>query len=79
MLDIKFIREHADIVATNCKNKLDASDIDGLLVLDTRRRAIIQDVESLKSLRNTVSQEIAAMKKKGSGRNVEDCRDEGRV
>ena len=65
MLDIKFIREHADIVATNCKNKLDASDIDGLLVLDTRRRAIIQDVESLKSLRNTVSQEIAAMKKQG--------------
>lgn len=65
MLDIKFIRDHAELVATNCKNKLDASDIGGLLTLDGRRRTIIQDVESLKSLRNTVSQEIAAMKKQG--------------
>ncbi|MBU3740725.1 MAG: serine--tRNA ligase [Candidatus Kapabacteria bacterium] len=65
MLDIKFIREQPDVVKTNCKNKLDGSDIDGLLELDGRRRSIIQDVESLKSLRNTVSQEIAVMKKQG--------------
>lgn len=65
MLDIKFIRENPDAVQANCKNKLDGSDIPALLALDTRRRAIIQDVESLKSVRNTVSQEIAAMKKQG--------------
>lgn len=65
MLDIKFIREHPEAVQINCNNKLDGSDITALLTLDTRRRAIIQDVEALKSLRNTVSQEIAAMKKQG--------------
>ena len=65
MLDIKFIRENPEAVQINCQNKLDGSDISALLTLDTRRRAIIQDVESLKSLRNTVSQEIAVMKKQG--------------
>lgn len=66
MLDIKFIRENPDVVKANCAKKLDTSDIDGLLTLDGRRRAIIQDVEGLKSTRNTVSQEIAAMKKSGA-------------
>lgn len=65
MLDIKLIREQPDVVKTNCKNKLDGSDIDGLLELDGRRRTIILEVEALKSLRNTVSQEIASMKKQG--------------
>ena len=33
------------------------------LVLDTERRAIISEVEKLKNLRNTVSNEISTMKK----------------
>lgn len=65
MLDLKFIREHADDVRRNCINKNDNSDIDGLLELDVRRRAIIQEVEELKSRRNKVSEEVAVLKKSG--------------
>lgn len=65
MLDLKFIREHADDVRRNCINKNDNSDIDGLLELDVRRRTIIQEVEELKSRRNKVSEEVAGLKKSG--------------
>ena len=65
MLDIKTIRENPDLVKNNCINKHDSSDIDHLLLLDVRRRTIIQNVEDLKSTRNSVSQEISALKKSG--------------
>lgn len=65
MLDIKTIRENPDLVKNNCINKHDSSDIDHLLLLDVRRRTIIQSVEDLKSTRNSVSQEISAFKKSG--------------
>ncbi|MEY2718935.1 MAG: Seryl-tRNA synthetase [Bacteroidota bacterium] len=65
MLDIKTIRENPDLVKNNCINKHDSSDIDHLLLLDVRRRTIIQNVEDLKSTRNSVSQEISAFKKSG--------------
>jgi len=66
MLDIKFIREHAELVKQSCINKNDKSDIDVLLSLDTRRRSIIQEVEDLKAQRNSVSNEIAILKKQGT-------------
>lgn len=65
MLDIRFIRENADLVAQNCSNKNDASDIDTLLKLDAERRAIIQRVEDMKAQRNAASQAIAVMKRNG--------------
>jgi seryl-tRNA synthetase len=65
MLDIRFIREHPDLVVKNCQNKNDTSDITGLLKLDTERRAMIQRVEDLKAQRNASSQEIAVLKRQG--------------
>lgn len=65
MLDIKLIRENPDLVKRSCANKLDSSDIDGLLALDTERRTTIQRVEDLKAQRNAASQEVAALKKSG--------------
>lgn len=65
MLDIKFIRDNADVVRQNCINKNDNSDIDGLLELDRQRRSLIQEGEDKKARRNAVSQEISGLKKEG--------------
>ncbi len=65
MIDIKLIREQPDVVQQNCRVKNDDSDIQSVVVLDVRRREIIQRVEDLKSTRNAVSQEVGALKKSG--------------
>ncbi|MBL0321918.1 MAG: serine--tRNA ligase [Ignavibacteria bacterium] len=66
MIDIKLVRENPELVKQNCINKNDNSDIDALVALDVRRRAIIQEVEELKSKRNAVTLEISALKKSGA-------------
>ena len=63
MLDVKFIRENPDAVKQNVVNKNESADIDALLALDEKRRSLIQEVEVLKSKRNTVSELIASLKK----------------
>lgn len=63
MLDLKFIRENIDLVRENIKNKNESAQVDSILELDEKRRKTIQEVESLKNLRNVVSKEIAELKK----------------
>ncbi len=63
MLDIKFIREHPDLVREGIRNKGEHDTIDELLSLDAKRREIIQKVEVLKSRRNTVSEEVGKLKR----------------
>ncbi len=63
MLDLKFIRENVEEVRRNIARKRENVDLDTLLQLDERRRAIIREVEQLKNLRNVVSNEIARLKK----------------
>lgn len=70
MLDMKKIRENPDLIKDAIAKKNDKSDIDKLLKLDQNRREIIQEVESLKAERNTVSGEIA--KKKKAGESADD-------
>jgi len=70
MLDIKFIRENIEEVRLNIKRKNEKVTIDQFEQLDVERRSIIQEVESLKGIRNTVSQEIAVLKK-----NNQDAKD----
>jgi seryl-tRNA synthetase len=63
MLDINLIRENPDIVRDALKKRQeDSAPIDKVLELDTQRRDLIQEGESLKSERNTVSKEIGKMK-----------------
>ena len=69
MLDLKFIRANVQAVKQNIINKNESADIDTFIELDEQRRAIIQQVESLKSTRNTVSEQIAVLKK--SKQNIE--------
>ncbi len=55
MLDIKFIRENPDIVKAAIKNRNLKLDINEVLDLDTERRKILVEVESLKAERNAIS------------------------
>jgi len=56
MLDIKFIREHKDIVIAGIKKKNSSVDIDALLALDERRLEIMSRTEALRAEQNKVSQ-----------------------
>ena len=63
MLDIRFIREHTDVVKEGVRKKgEDPARVDGALKLDERRRQLLQQSENLKSRKNTVSAEVARMK-----------------
>ncbi len=65
MLDLKFIRQHPDLVKEGIRKKGLSDGVDELLRLDERRRENIGKTESLKNRRNVVSEEIAKMKKSG--------------
>ncbi|MFZ0389409.1 MAG: serine--tRNA ligase, partial [Calditrichia bacterium] len=65
MLDLKFIRENAGLVKKGIKNKGEMGNIDIILKLDNERRAMLQEVESLKHERNQLSQEVSRLKKEG--------------
>lgn len=63
MLDIKFIRENADIVKEAIKNKNVKLNIDEFLELDRNRRKLLTEVETLKAKKNEVSAKIGKMMK----------------
>ncbi len=67
MLDLKLIRENPELIKQKLEARnMSADSVEKILALDIQRREYIGEVEKLKSLRNTVSQEIAKMKKEGS-------------
>lgn len=59
MLDIKFIRDNAEIVKLAAQKKKIKIDIDRLLVVDDSRRELMTSLESKKANQNRVSGEIA--------------------
>ncbi len=61
MLDIKFIRENSSAVKKSLKDRGTKLDLDKLLTLDSERRKLLTEVESLKCERNKASQEIGKM------------------
>ncbi|MFH1527303.1 MAG: serine--tRNA ligase [Bacteroidota bacterium] len=65
MLDLKFIRDNAEIVKQGIANKNDKDTIDEVLKLDEQKRSSLQIVEDLKAQRNKVSQEVGRLKKAG--------------
>ncbi|MDA2922546.1 serine--tRNA ligase [Patescibacteria group bacterium AH-259-L07] len=62
MLDIKLIRSDPDKIKKACKDKQVNVDIDKLLDLDTKRRKLIQELESLKAEHNKVSEQVARLR-----------------
>ncbi len=65
MLDIKFIREHPQLVKEGIRKKGDVDRVDEILELDEKRRNLIQKTEVLKNQRNVVSEQIAKTRKSG--------------
>ncbi len=58
MLDIKFIRENKDLVAMGAKKKHVDIDIDALIALDDKRRAMMTASEAKRAEQNVVSQKL---------------------
>ena len=61
MLDIRYIRENADLVKEGARKKRMNVDIDRLLEVDEERRKLLQESESLKAEKNQASQAIAKL------------------
>ena len=63
MLDIRLIRERPDFVRQRlaARGSGDEARIDELLSLDEQRRKLLNEVESLKAVRNRASKEIGAL------------------
>ncbi|MBR2374629.1 MAG: serine--tRNA ligase, partial [Lentisphaeria bacterium] len=60
MLDLKIIRENAEMIKANCQRRGFPIDVDGLLALDKDYRALDREVEELRARRNKLSKECAS-------------------
>ncbi len=65
MLDIKYLRQNIDFVAGKMRERGQAMNLERFIALDAKRRDIIQEVEGLRSERNTASKQVGEKKKKG--------------
>ena len=65
MLDLKIIREKPAFVTESIALKGDKTGVRRIIEYDRLRRKLLEEVESLRSLRNNVSEEISISKKKG--------------
>jgi seryl-tRNA synthetase len=54
MLDIKYIRENAEEVAINCKNRGSKADINRLLTLDKEKNKLSTEIDELRATRNKI-------------------------
>ncbi|AOS84078.1 serine--tRNA ligase [Chlorobaculum limnaeum] len=74
MLDINYIRQNPDDVKEMLRRRQQGDDVpkvDLLLERDTERKAMVQETDDLKALRNRVSKEIANIKRTGQGSGEE--------
>ena len=59
MLDIKFIREHSDLIREAARKKHIDFKVEDLLAADEKRRALLKEVEEKRAVFNAKSEEIA--------------------
>ncbi len=64
MLDIKFIRQHTDLVRQKLTERGQVLNLDEFIRLEEQRRNILQEVETLRNERNTVSKQVGEKKKR---------------
>ena len=63
MLDPKLIRENPDSIRQMLENRRASWPVEEALALDSRRRELLAEAESLKAMRNEGSRKVAALKK----------------
>lgn len=61
MLDIKFIREHSDLVKEAARKKRIDFNVEKLIEVDDRRLKLLKEVEEMRARQNTASDKIAQM------------------
>lgn len=79
MLDIKFVRDNQEAVATAMKNRNASWDSERFSELDEARRTAITKQEALQAERNTASKAIGAMMKEGKKDEAEQAKERVRV
>jgi seryl-tRNA synthetase len=66
MLELRFIRENLDLVREKCLHRgMNTDLVNAFTAVDKKRLDLLGEVEQLKNRRNTVSKEIAPLKKAG--------------
>ncbi|WP_165075068.1 MULTISPECIES: serine--tRNA ligase [unclassified Desulfovibrio] len=65
MIDLKLAQKQPEVVEKALKERHSKLDMREFRALDERRRALLAEVEGLKSQRNTASDEVAAIKRAG--------------
>ncbi|MBO4368569.1 MAG: serine--tRNA ligase [Desulfovibrio sp.] len=65
MLDLKLIQKNPEILVKALRDRHSDIDVNEFLTLDAERRALLTEVEELKSKRNSASSEVARCKKEG--------------
>jgi seryl-tRNA synthetase len=81
MLDIKFIRENADIVRENIKKKFQDQKlplVDEVIRLDAKYRKNKGDLDTLRSSRNAMSKDVGALMRGGEKAKAEALKEEVR-
>ncbi|MCI9292128.1 MAG: serine--tRNA ligase [Erysipelotrichaceae bacterium] len=74
MLDIKFVREHAEEVKENIKKKFQDQKlplVDEVIALDKENRALKQRGDDLRAMRNQLSKQIGGLMKDGKKEEAE--------
>ena len=65
MIDLKLAQKQPDILARALADRHSDIDVEEFLALDKRRRALLAEVEEMKSRRNAASGQVAALKREG--------------
>ncbi len=59
MLDIKFIKENADLIKEGARKKHIKVDVDSLIALDDKRLSVLREVEEMRAKQNIASDKIS--------------------
>ncbi len=74
MIDIQLIRTNPELVRENIRKKFQDKKlplVDEVLELDAKRRALIQEGDTLRAARNTLSKQVGALMKAGDKEGAE--------
>jgi seryl-tRNA synthetase len=75
MLDLKFVRDHLEVVEQALKNRGQDISLDEYRQREIERRQLLTRVEELRHERNTVSKEVGALMKAGTPEAAQSLRD----
>ncbi|WP_442602527.1 serine--tRNA ligase [Paenibacillus sp. KN14-4R] len=76
MLEMKFIRQNADVIQEVANQKRIQISIPDLLACDEKKRKLLQETERLRSQRNSLSQQISQLVQQGKKDEIAGIRDQ---